>query len=55
MPLFILLRGKLTGGGITANWIYTVVTAYAKKAGIEVDSLGVRGLRTTAATNAHGA
>ncbi|KPX42064.1 hypothetical protein ALO69_200011 [Pseudomonas ficuserectae] len=34
MPLFIPLRGKLTG------------------AGIEVDGLGVHGLRATAATNA---
>ncbi|RMV89203.1 hypothetical protein ALP02_200097 [Pseudomonas coronafaciens pv. garcae] len=60
MPLFIPLRGKLTGTctctgtgtGITANGIYTVVTAYAKKAEIEVDGLGVHGLRATAATNA---
>jgi len=44
VPLFIPLRGKLTGAGITANGIYTVVTAYAKKAGIEVDGLGVHGL-----------
>jgi site-specific recombinase XerD len=52
MPLFIPLRGELTGAGITANSIYTVVTAYAKKAGIEVAGLGVHGLRATAATNA---
>ncbi len=52
VPLFMPLRGKLTGAGITANGIYTVVTAYAKKAGIEVDGLGVHGLRATAATNA---
>ncbi|WP_155497270.1 tyrosine-type recombinase/integrase, partial [Pseudomonas syringae group genomosp. 3] len=52
VPLFIPLRGKLTGAGITANGIYTVVTAYAKEAGIEVAGLGVHGLRATAATNA---
>lgn len=52
VPLFIPLRGKLTGAGITANGIYTVVATYAKKAGIEVDGLGVHGLRATAATNA---
>lgn len=52
VPLFIPLRGKLTGAGITANGIYAVVTAWAKKAGIEVDGLGVHGLRATAATNA---
>jgi hypothetical protein len=40
MPLLIRLRGKLTGAGITANAIYTVVSAYAKKAAIEVDGLG---------------
>ena len=50
--MFIPLRGKLTGAGITAHGIYTVVTAYAKKAGIEVAGLGVHGLRATAATNA---
>ena len=51
VPLFILLRGKLTGAGIRANRIYTLVTACVKKAGIEVDGLGVHGLRATAATN----
>ena len=30
------MRGKLTGAGITANGIYMVVAAYAKKTGIEV-------------------
>ncbi|EPM73603.1 phage integrase family site specific recombinase [Pseudomonas syringae pv. theae ICMP 3923] len=52
VPLFISLRGKSTGAGVSANGIYTVVEAYAKKAGIEVDGLGVHGLRATAATNA---
>lgn len=51
-PLFIPLRGKQTGAGITANGIYTVVGDYAKKVGIEVAGLGVHGLRATAATNA---
>ncbi|MGX0957693.1 integrase [Pseudomonas viridiflava] len=45
VPLFIPLRGKRTGAGITASGIYSVVAAYAKKAGIEVDGLGVHGLR----------
>ncbi|MFA0965252.1 tyrosine-type recombinase/integrase [Pseudomonas amygdali] len=52
VPLFIPLRGKPTGAGVSANGIYTVVEAYAKKAGIEVAGLGVHGLRATAATNA---
>ncbi|WP_117140668.1 tyrosine-type recombinase/integrase [Pseudomonas amygdali] len=51
-PLFRSMRGTTTGAGITTNGIYTVVTAWAKKAGIEVDGLGVHGLRATAATNA---
>ncbi|KPY72688.1 hypothetical protein ALO45_200252 [Pseudomonas syringae pv. syringae] len=42
----------MTCAGITANGIYTVVTAYAKEAGIEVAGLGVHGLRATAANNA---
>lgn len=52
VPLFIPLRGKSTGAGVSANGIYTVVEAYAKKARIEVAGLGVHGLRATAATNA---
>ncbi|MDF5775241.1 tyrosine-type recombinase/integrase [Pseudomonas syringae] len=52
VPLFISLRGKSTGAAVSANGIYTVVEAYAKKAGIEVAGLGVHGLRATAATNA---
>ena len=44
-PLFIPLRGRQTGAGVTANGIYTLVEAYAKKAGIEVAGLGVHGLR----------
>jgi site-specific recombinase XerD len=51
-PLFMPLRGRSTGGGISANGIYTVVGHYAKVAGIEVAGLGVHGLRATAATNA---
>ncbi|MFH7346994.1 tyrosine-type recombinase/integrase, partial [Pseudomonas syringae group genomosp. 7] len=52
VPLFISLLGKSTGACVSANGIYTFVEAYAKKAGIEVDGLGVHGLRATAATNA---
>lgn len=51
-PLFIPLRGRSTGLGISANGIYSVVGSYAKAAGIEVSGLGVHGLRATAATNA---
>ncbi|AAZ38096.1 site-specific recombinase, phage integrase family (plasmid) [Pseudomonas savastanoi pv. phaseolicola 1448A] len=51
-PLFRSLRGTTTGAAITANGIYSVVEAYAKKAGIVVEHLGVHGLRATAATNA---
>ncbi|OSN24789.1 Tyrosine recombinase XerC [Pseudomonas syringae pv. actinidiae] len=51
-PLFRSLRGSTTGAGITANGLHTVVEAYAKKAGIVVEHLGVHGLRATAATNA---
>jgi site-specific recombinase XerD len=51
-PLFMPLRGRQTGAGITANGIYAMVGSYAKAAGIEVVGLGVHGLRATAATNA---
>ncbi|MDY7563457.1 tyrosine-type recombinase/integrase [Pseudomonas sp. AB6] len=51
-PLFRSIRGRTTGAGITANGIYTVVAHWAKAAGIQVDGLGVHGLRATAATNA---
>ena len=51
-PLFVPLRGRATGTGISANGIYAVVGHYAKAAGIEVAGLGVHGLRATAATNA---
>lgn len=51
-PLFIPLRGKSTGLGLSANGIYSVVGNYAKAVGIEVAGLGVHGLRATAATNA---
>ena len=51
-PLFVPLRGRSTGTGITANGIYAMVGSYAKAAGINVAGLGVHGLRATAATNA---
>lgn len=51
-PLFMPLRGRQTGAGITANGIYALVGSYMKAAGIEVAGLGVHGLRATAATNA---
>lgn len=51
-PLFVPLRGRSTGTGISANGIYSVVGSYAKAAGINVAGLGVHGLRATAATNA---
>lgn len=51
-PLFVPLRGRATGTGISANGIYAVVGHYAKAAGIDVAGLGVHGLRATAATNA---
>jgi site-specific recombinase XerD len=50
--LFVPLQGHSTGTGITANGIYTLVGVYAKRASIEVASLGVHDLRATAATNA---
>ncbi|MCF5245531.1 tyrosine-type recombinase/integrase [Pseudomonas syringae] len=52
VPMFKPLRGRSTGAGVSANGIYTVVEAYARKAGIQVAGLGVHGLRATAATNA---
>lgn len=51
-PLFVPLRHWSKGEGVTANGIYTIVEAYAKQAGIQVEGLGVHGLRATAATNA---
>jgi site-specific recombinase XerD len=51
-PLFRSIRGKTTGAGVTGNGIYTVVSQWACAVGIEVDGLGVHGLRATAATNA---
>lgn len=56
-PLFRSIRGKTTGAGIGADGLYKVVAQWARVAGIEVDGLGVHGLRATAATNAleHGA
>lgn len=51
-PLFLPLRGRATGAGISADGIYALVSQYARRAGIEVAGLGVHGLRATAATNA---
>jgi site-specific recombinase XerD len=51
-PLFRSLRGRTTGAGVSANGIYTVVAHWAHAAGINVEGLGVHGLRATAATNA---
>lgn len=51
-PLFLPLRGQATGTGLSADGIYALVGRYARAAGIEVDGLGVHGLRATAATNA---
>ncbi|MBX3685863.1 MAG: tyrosine-type recombinase/integrase, partial [Rhodocyclaceae bacterium] len=51
-PLFVPLRGRRTGTGLTADGIYAVVGTYASAAGIAVAGLGVHGLRATAATNA---
>jgi site-specific recombinase XerD len=51
-PMFLPLRHWTKGVGVTANGIYTLVEAYAKQAGIQVEGLGVHGLRATAATNA---
>lgn len=51
-PLFRSIRGKTTGAGVTGNGIYKVVAQWARVAGIDVDGIGVHGLRATAATNA---
>jgi len=51
-PLFVPLRGRKTGAGVSAEGIYALVGKYARAAGIEVAGLGVHGLRATAATNA---
>ena len=51
-PLFRSMRGTTTGAGVTANGLYTIVAQWARVAGIEVERLGVHGLRATAATNA---
>lgn len=51
-PLFVPLRGRKTGAGVSAEGIYALVGTYARAAGIEVAGLGVHGLRATAATNA---
>ena len=52
LSVFVPLRGRATGIGISANGNYTVVGYYVKAAGFEVAGLGVHGLRATAATNA---
>lgn len=51
-PLFRSIRGRTAGGAVTGNGIYKVVAHWAQAAGIDVDGLGVHGLRATAATNA---
>lgn len=51
-PLFRSLRGRTSGTGIGADGIYNIVGHCATTIGIEVDGLGVHGLRVTAATNA---
>lgn len=51
-PLFRSIRGRTAGGSVTGNGIYKVVAQWANAAGIQVEGLGVHGLRATAATNA---
>lgn len=51
-PLLRSMRGTTTGAGITANCLYTTGAQWARVAGIEVERLGLHGLRATAATNA---
>lgn len=51
-PLFRSLRGRTSGAGISAKGMYLVVAHWSQVAGIEVEGLGVHGLRATAATNA---
>jgi integrase len=51
-PLFRSIRGRTTGAAVSSNGIYTVVAHWARAAGIQVEGLGVHGLRATAATNA---
>lgn len=51
-PLFLPLRGRRTGAGLSANGIYALVGKHAQAAEIDVIGLGVHGLRATAATNA---
>lgn len=43
---------RTASGAVTGNGIYKVVAQWAHAAGIEVDGLGVHGLRATAATKA---
>lgn len=51
-PLFPALRGPKSDSGISADGIYRLVGQYALQVGIEINGLGVHGLRATAATNA---
>jgi len=51
-PLFRSIRGRTAGDAVTGNGIYKIVAQWAHAAGIQVDGLGVHGLRATAATNA---
>ena len=53
-PLFRATRGpkRKDDGGLTAGAIYNLVGKHAAAAGIDVQGLGVHGLRATAATNA---
>ena len=46
------MRGKTTGARVPGNGIYKIVAQWASVVGIDVDGLGVHGLRATAATNA---
>jgi hypothetical protein len=50
--MFVPLCHWTKEGRVTANGIYKLFVAYAKRASIQVEGLGVHGLCTTAATNA---
>ncbi len=60
-PLFRPLRNRAstagTGGALTTDSIWRIVTAYAEDVGIDVEGFGPHSLRATSATNAleHGA
>jgi site-specific recombinase XerD len=51
-PLFKSLRGRSAGQGMAVEGIYKMVVGYATQVGINIEGLGVHGLRATAATNA---